>query len=196
MEILFDVENLGSQQILPCNEDSAKLFFAFFGQSRNNFYVIELKLAITHPITPSYFLCHLIKILAAVSSETRQKSMTIHNLLINGLIQGQSGDIESDPIILSWVIGYSLSRGHLLEGNEKKTTLKFFLVCTFEFSIICSNCQCQKFSLKYFCHKKLGHDSFLKIYCQPTTIRRNFTLSYNSQHHFILLNDNNNNIII
>ena len=71
----------------------------------------------------------------------------------------------------------TLSRGHLLEGKEKRQRWKSFLVCIFEFSIICSNCQCQKFSLKCFYHKKTGtwnilsaNDHSIRNYTESTSL--------------------------
>ena len=71
----------------------------------------------------------------------------------------------------------TLSRGHLLEGKEKGQRWKSFLVCIFEFSIIWSNCQCQKFSVKCFYHKKTGtwnilssNDHSIRNYTESTSL--------------------------
>ena len=71
----------------------------------------------------------------------------------------------------------NLVKGTLAWGKQKKDNAEILFGLHILVFHYCSNCQCQKFSLKCFCFKKLGHNSFLKIFCQTTTIRRNYTES-------------------
>ena len=71
----------------------------------------------------------------------------------------------------------NLFKGTLAWGKRKRQRWKSFLVCIFEFSIICSNCQCQKFSLKCFYHKKTGtwnilsaNDHSIRNYTESTSL--------------------------